>query len=144
MRYITTRGEWEALYDAENKKLALDDFWLAMLKSPSLAKNVIKRYFDQVEMANKLFTTYKEGWKTDMGMLYIILGNPDLVNRTEKSEEWIYEKNEDFPKMKFTFDKVPNIFADNQFVLRREKDFRDVWFKAIDMWRKGRFESIFK
>jgi hypothetical protein len=33
-----------------------------------------------VRQANRLFTNYKEGWKTDTGMYYILYGRPSSVS----------------------------------------------------------------
>lgn len=142
LRYFSTRSEWTKLDETENKKEALDNYWLSILRSPEIAKSVIRNYFDQVERANYYFTNYKEGWKTDMGMMYIILGPPDEVYRSEKGETWIYAKSEDLPKMKFFFMKRNSIFTDSHYVLERDTDFRGNWYKAVEMWRKGRFETL--
>jgi len=139
LRYMSTRAEWETLNTTSDKKAALDAYWLAISKTPDMAKSLIKRYFDNVEEANRLFTTYKEGWKTDMGMLYIILGPPDEVRRDEKSEEWVYNKTNESSKLRFTFERVPNIFSSDHYVLQRKSDYENDWFKGVDFWRKGKF-----
>src|SRR5690606_23865509 len=65
--YISTRKEHETLLAAENKKIALDQYWINMAKDEEKAKTLIREYFRQVEFANILFTDYKEGWMTDRG-----------------------------------------------------------------------------
>lgn len=144
LRYFSTRDEWNRLSSAENKKEALDRYWLDITKSTGRAKRIIKQYFDHVEYSNRFFTTYKEGWKTDKGMIFIIFGKPDEVHRSGEGEIWIYNKNEYFPKLKFSFAKVPNIFTNDHYVLIRDKNFQNEWFRAIDLWRNGRFEKIFE
>jgi GWxTD domain-containing protein len=144
LRYFSTRSEWDKLNTAINKKDALDNYWLSIFRSSEMAKSVIRNYFDQVEEANSLFTNYKEGWKTDMGMVFIIMGPPDEVFRNQAKEEWIYQKTEDLPKMKFTFEKINNIFTDNHYVLIRNADYRNEWYRAVEMWRKGRYETLIR
>ena len=90
-------------------------------------------------LANNYFTNYKEGWKTDKGMIFIIFGNPDEVYKNDVGELWIYRKNDNFPKMRFSFAKVPNIFTDDHYTLLRSHSYQNNWFKAIQLWRRGTF-----
>jgi len=142
LRYFSTRSEWALLSKAEEKKKALDSYWLQVTRSPEKAKKIIRSYFRRIQEANYLFSNYKEGWKTDRGMIYVIYGLPGSVNRTEDGEMWTYEKNAEFPRMKFSFARVPNIFSNEHHVLIRDKSFQNDWFKAVDFWRKGKFKEI--
>jgi len=144
LRYFSTRSEWKKLRNAKDKKKALDNYWMQVTRSEQRAVKIIKNYFERVRLANLYFTNYKRGWKTDMGMIYIVFGKPRQVYRSEDGELWIYEKNEDFPKLRFSFAKVPNIFTNDHYVLIREKSYQNYWFKAVDKWRKGRIESLSK
>jgi GWxTD domain-containing protein len=139
--YITTRAERERLANADDKKKELDKFWINLTKNPDNARGLIRNYYQRVREANSYFTGYKEGWKTDMGMIYILYGSPDEVYRDEEKEEWIYQKIEDIPKLSFSFMKVRNIFTDNHYVLVRSKDYERHWYRIVDMWRKGRFSQ---
>ena len=46
--------------------------------------NCLKLCFSSV---TSLFTSYKQGWKTDKGMIYIIFGAPDEVLKDGEREE---------------------------------------------------------
>src|SRR5690606_9669164 len=46
--YISTRKEHEQLMEAENKKLALDHYWINMIRDEEKAKALIREYFRQV------------------------------------------------------------------------------------------------
>ncbi len=140
--YITTRAERERLMSGNDRKKEMDRFWLTLAKSPDNAKNLIKAYYQRVREANYYFSAYKEGWKTDMGMIYILYGPPDEVYRDEEKEEWKYDKIEDIPSLTFSFMKVKNIFTDKHFVLVRSKDYERQWYRIVDMWRKGRFSNV--
>lgn len=134
--YITTRKEYQEIApDLQNKK-ALDKFWLATVGSPQKARSAIKNYYQFVEAANVLFTSYKEGWKTDRGMIYTIMGPPLVVTKYQNREEWKYRNRADM-EIVFTFLKISNIFSDNHYELMREKTLDRPWFLAIDRWRKG-------
>ncbi len=137
LRYFSTRNEWNKLNASENLKKAFDDYWMKVTKSEQKARRIIKQYFDQVMLANNYFTNYKEGWKTDQGMIFIIFGNPDEVYRNEEGELWIYKKDDNLPKMRFSYAKVPNIFTENQYTLLRSHSYQNNWFKAVQLWRRG-------
>ena len=38
------------------------------------AKSLIAIYYNRIQNANLHFTTFKEGWKTDRGMIYVVFG----------------------------------------------------------------------
>ncbi len=136
--YITTRLEKRKLIDAESKKKAMDRFWIKITNSQSRAKNIIRRYYGNVSRANELFTNYKDGWKTDQGMIFTIFGLPNQIFRNGSSETWVYIKKEDRPKLKFTFIKEKNIFTKSHYKLKRDKSYEKYWYRTIDLWRKGR------
>ncbi|UII33386.1 GWxTD domain-containing protein [Fulvivirga ulvae] len=137
--YITTKEENMQLQNINGDKKAFDKFWLDLTKSPDRAKSIIKNYFDRVESANRLFTSYKEGWKTDMGLIYIIFGPPDEVTKSNGEETWLYLASPDLPKLKFNFIRTASVFSSSHFVLVRDKSYTSSWYRAIDLWRKGRF-----
>jgi hypothetical protein len=83
-----------------------------------------KSYFF-IKKANELFTSYKEGWKTDRGMVYVIFGNPDRVFRENKKEIWLYGD------IRFEFKIISNLFAPKMYVLLRDKGYEKIWIKKI-------------
>ncbi len=138
IRYISTREEWKRLEQNNFSKEAVDRFWLKIGQTEERAKKMIKGYYEGVEAANRYFTNYKEGWKTDQGMIYILYGAPDVVNVTEGQEEWIYHKTTINPEIKFTFVRVKNPFTDRHLVLLRRKEYTKAHYDTISQWRRGR------
>jgi GWxTD domain-containing protein len=139
LRYISTSDEMDAMTEEEDPKQALDRYWLKVTRSQERAKDVIKNYYRQVYQANQFFTTYKEGWKTGQGMVYLLYGPPDEVYRSEGEERWIYnEESNLLESLSFTFVKVRNIFTNKHYNLLRDEDYRRFWYRNIDLWRKGR------
>jgi len=122
----------------ENKKEAFETFWLDMTKSADGAQWIIRSYFDRIEEANYFFTNYKEGWKTDMGMVFIILGPPDEVYKDGEKESWHYRSEGKDPLVIFNFLHIKSLFTDQQYMLIRDNQYKSYWYKAIDSWRKGR------
>ena len=82
------------LAEKQQKFLA---FWKKRSPNPNAQRNEkMALYYARVEYANKHFTRYREGWRTDMGLVFILLGPPSNVERypfqiDEKPEEvWQY------------------------------------------------------
>ena len=58
--YITTRGEFQQLKKDLTNKQALDKFWLSTLGSPEKARAAISKFYQNIEDANTLFSSYKK------------------------------------------------------------------------------------
>lgn len=85
MTYIAGGTEISKIEDAEDysEKLALyQEYWKSKDPSPNTEENeVLNEYYRRIDYANKHFKHYFDGWKTDMGMIYIVLGPPSNVER---------------------------------------------------------------
>lgn len=136
--YISTRKEHETLLLAEDKKKALDEYWISLTRNPEIAKELIRNYFRMVEFANILFTDFKEGWKTDRGMVYIVMGPPQEVNFYLDREVWSYAGMDASSKIRFTFARAKTILSPHFYTLNRSRAYQPVWFKNISQWRSGR------
>ena len=138
--YISTSQEMGELQDSEDPKRALDNYWLRVTRSRERAVEVIREYYRQVTEANRMFTNYKEGWKTGRGMVYVLYGAPDEVYRTADRETWIYGEERNLIEIQFVFAKVKNIFSQKHYELIPDSDYGKFWYRNIDLWRKGRKE----
>jgi GWxTD domain-containing protein len=138
--YISTSQEIGEMEDSEDPKKALDNYWLKVTRSRERAKEVIREYYHQVTEANALYTTYKEGWKTGQGMVYVLYGAPDEVYRAADRETWIYSEERNLIEIQFVFAKVKNIFTQKHYELIPDSDYGKFWYRNIDLWRKGRKE----
>ncbi len=136
--YISTRKEHESLLLATDKKKALDEYWIGLTRNPETAKDLIREYFRQIEFSNLLFTDFKEGWKTDKGMIYIVMGAPQEVNFYLDREVWSYGGMNESSKIRFTFARVKNILSPHYYTLNRSRAYQPVWFKNISLWRSGK------
>lgn len=135
--YICTKQENEKLRQAGNDKKKFDQVILSITGNAERARTFMRTYFKRVELANQYFTSYKEGWKTDRGMIYIIFGVPEEVYLFDDREVWEY-KNEQ-TKIRFQFTKSPSLFDPDNYVLIRDKKFNTPWLDMVDLWRKARF-----
>ncbi len=135
--YMTTRAERSKFGASPIKKTALDQFWLDLAGNRDFARRVIKAYYENVEYANVWFSDYREGWKTDRGMMLIVFGKPGFVQRTGSTETWLYEERAATPSLRFTFDRKQGALGQSIWELRRTEDYSTYWYTTVDQWRKG-------
>lgn len=131
-RYITKRTEFDKMITSNKQKEAIDKFWLSRAKDKDFAKDLIKTYYTRIQIANRDFTTYKEGWKTDRGMLYIIFGPPNQIKKTIDGEEWRYASSGKRNEVRYEFKKV-----NGQTLLFRSDYYKRPWDVEVYEWRKG-------
>ena len=80
MRYILQDDEWRKLSKAKNteKEALFLEYWSGRDPTPETPANeVMDEFFSRVYYSNANFKSYIPGWKTDMGMIYILFGPPD-------------------------------------------------------------------
>lgn len=144
LAYIMTDSEYEELMSIEDEdslKVAMDRFWLSNIKNSNLAEDVISLYYTRVEEANKQFSNYKEGWKTDLGMVYILFGQPWSVNDVLNSRVILsYTYNLDDPERNYLF-RVSDIrgkyFPFDNYILQREIYYYTLEYRQKQRWRTG-------
>lgn len=136
LRYITSRDEYEQLFAHDDARYALERFWNRTAGNPDRAQELIIRYFNRVENANILFTSFVPGWQTDRGMIYIIFGPPHKVHKSDDRETWEYTEGMNLPSARFVFHYSENNFSNNHFLLERSPGFRSIWNHAVSVWRR--------
>ena len=146
--YLTSQDEMTALLTAPKPKAALDDFWIKCGGNVDKSRELIRIFYTRVMYSNYYFTSYKDGWRSERGMIYIIYGPPDKVYKTADGESWGYKKPNVRSKwgsrftvtdsyLFFNFKKRDNIFSNNDFYLSRSESLVTFWDRAIANWRKG-------
>ena len=138
LKYLTTRQEFKNLQDRGANKETIDDFWFRVAGNRERGKAIIREFYNRIEEANRFFTSYLEGWKTDRGMIYLIYGPPNVIYKTLDSENWIYGEQNNVLSVNFTFYKVDNPFTENDYYLSRSPVYRSSWYRAVDSWRQGK------
>ena len=137
LSYISSEEEYAKLNNSMKPKFTVDSFWLSIGGSEDYSKKLIKAFYQKVEYANRSFTSYKEGWKTDRGMIYIVFGKPDGVYRHNDQEEWDYE-NVNGNSITFSFRKRKDLYSnDDDYELTRKPMYESYWKFMIEKWRKG-------
>ncbi len=139
--YITSTDERSKIQKAVNPKRELDNFWINQGGNKETARQMIQQYYRRVEFANRHFTTFKEGWKTDKGLIYIVFGTPSKVKRNAEAEEWQYPKKSLAGEQRFVFSHRPNLFSPRHHELIRAMEYDIYWYTAVEQIRKGLSES---
>jgi GWxTD domain-containing protein len=141
VRYLTNNAEYDKLKNNPDSKKAMDEFWLISGGNVTKAKRLIKIYYNRVQDANLYFAAQTEGWKTDRGLIYLVFGAPDMVQRKQNTEVWTYGESDNLSSYNFTFVRVFNPFTQKDFRLVRDPAYKSVWFLMVDNWRKGRIKE---
>ena len=140
-RYIATRDEYNRLLNSAHPKLALDQFWLDCAGTPDKARNLIRIYYDRVEEANTYFSGLQEGWRTDRGMVHIVMGIPDRIRRDGWREVWLYGEEGNPNSITFVFNRRSHDLDGNIFILERNHMYRTSWDRMVTSWRNGRIHG---
>jgi GWxTD domain-containing protein len=99
LKYIATDSEHDRLVEAPPSKREelFQVFWKSKDPSPSTPENEkMEEYYRRIDYANRQFSGYGGGWKTDMGKVYVIFGPPSDIKREPFShhskpyEIWYY------------------------------------------------------
>ena len=91
--------------ELDGKKKFLDRFWKERDPSPGTKTNeLLMDYYKRYEDANQKFSTpNREGWKTDMGRVYMVYGPPAQIEKHEFESDkkpyqiWYYFQLKDQP-----------------------------------------------
>ncbi|MDZ7807941.1 MAG: GWxTD domain-containing protein [Gracilimonas sp.] len=124
----------------DSLKAAVDRFWLSNIKNSSLARSVISMYYHRVEEANKLFSNFKEGWKTDMGMVYILFGPPFYQTKSLNEMKWAYSYDLTAPEYNFVFERNKSrsdVYPFEHYVLQRDNVYFQLEYKVRELWLSG-------
>ncbi len=135
MVFICTTNEFNDLLASNGDKVTFDKTVLSITRDKDRAKRFMRSYYSRVELANRYFTSYKEGWKTDKGMIFTIFGLPDEIRKTSQNEIWYYKGS----RTKFVFVKKGSVYDPDYYIMIRDDRFTSLWYNAVDLWRKSRF-----
>jgi GWxTD domain-containing protein len=99
LKYVANKKEVDKLKKAspDEKLDKFVEFWKGHDPTPGTQINEwMDEYYRRVQYTNENFSIFREGWKTDMGMIYIIFGPPSDVERhpfdsdSKPYEIWYY------------------------------------------------------
>ncbi|MFL2983751.1 MAG: GWxTD domain-containing protein [Candidatus Neomarinimicrobiota bacterium] len=85
MRYILSTEENKNLKNASkaDREKLFYNFWKRRNPSKNKENNkLMEEYYERVEYTNEQFSGWQPGWETDRGMIYILFGPPDQIQRS--------------------------------------------------------------
>lgn len=138
MRYITSLQEWDRITGAKDQRREVEKFWTDAAGSRDRAREAIDAFYSRVESANRHFTGWTEGWRTDRGLVHIIFGTPNTIRKNGDAEVWTYGDETNLMSLSFIFEKRVGPYTDNDLVLRRDPNFKTAWYRNVESWRNGR------
>ena len=103
MKYILTSSERKNAKGKKGKDLEslFLEYWEKRDPTPGTSLNeLMEEYYIRVNYVNEYFNmSWKEGWETDFGMVYILFGSPDEIQRsnlnsssTSNYQVWYYNR----------------------------------------------------
>lgn len=140
--YLSTMAEYRDLRTEPNRKLAVDNFWLRMGNSVERSRELIRVFYNRVVYSNLYFTSNKEGWKTDQGMIFILFGPPNRIQMTGTGERWYYFARRRSKAVEFRFDRQPDAFYTQHLVWVKTTESQVYWNEAVRSWRNGKVYSM--
>ncbi len=140
--YLTTLAEYKDLRTEPNRKLAVDDYWLRIGKSIEKSRELIRIYYNRVIYSNLYFSSNKEGWKTDQGMVFILFGPPNRIQMTGSGESWYYYAKRKSKTVEYKFQREQDAFSDQNMIWKRSTDSQMFLNEAIRSWRNGKVYSM--
>ncbi len=135
LRYLNTRKEFYAMLQ-DDPAHTLQEFWFFDGRSEERSQKMMTTYYSRVQRANELFTSHKEGWKTDRGMIFIVYGPPDHIYNESDSEVWEYGEDADYNDLSFEFKIQQTNLNSQDYILIRDKDYKESWFQLVKHWRE--------
>lgn len=126
--------------DPDSLKQEIDRFWLKNVRNKSQARSVIELYYQRVEEANKQFSSFKEGWKTDTGMIYILFGPPWYVETSLDRMTWSYAYNRNDPEYNYNFRKSKmrsEFYPFDNYILQRNQFYFNIQYQQVQLWLTG-------
>jgi len=99
LKYIADKREFDKLKNAspDERLQKFEEFWKNHDPTAGTDANEgMDEFYRRVQYTNENFSVFRDGWKTDMGMIYIIFGPPDDIERhpfdleTKPHEIWYY------------------------------------------------------
>lgn len=104
LRYVATQTEIDKINSGKNeteKILLFQEFWQSLDPTPNTERNeAFDDYYKKVQYANNNFKSYTEGWLSDKGQIYIVLGQPTNIEKSQDPtrrvvyERWVYGSRE--------------------------------------------------
>jgi GWxTD domain-containing protein len=140
--YLTTLAEYRDLRKEPNRKLAVDNYWLKTGNNMEKSRELLRIFYNRVVYSNLYFTSNKEGWKTDQGMIFILFGPPSRIQMTGTGESWYYFAKRKSKTVEFKFTRQHDTFSIQNLVWSKTTEAQVYWNEAVRSWKSGKVYSM--
>lgn len=143
LAYLMKKDEYKKILSMQSSNelmKSIERFWLNKIHNKAKARNVLQLYYERVEQANRLYSNFQEGWKTDPGMIYILFGPPLYIEHGFGEMTWFYTFDSGTKTPHIYFKDVQygnNNFPFQHFVLKRSPELFNLEYKQIQAWHDG-------
>ena len=106
LRYVAndeTIDKLESIKSKDEKEERFRMFWKELDPTPNTSFNEsMNEYYQRIKYANEQFKSYSDGWLTDMGMVFVVMGPPLSVEKQSyfgnniQYRVWVYPGNRTF------------------------------------------------
>lgn len=106
LRYVAndeTIDKLESIKGKDEKEERFRMFWKDLDPTPNTSFNeAMNEYYQRIKYANEQFKSYSDGWLTDMGMVFVVMGPPMSVEKQSsfgnniQYRVWVYPGNRTF------------------------------------------------
>lgn len=134
LRYLNARKEFSAMLQ-DDPTHTIQEFWFFEGRAKDRSQEMQRTYYARAQRANELFSSYKEGWKTDRGMIFMVYGPPDNVFYQEDREVWEYGSAAEYNDLRFDFMMSNTPLNHQEYILNRQDDYKDSWHLVVENWR---------
>lgn len=142
LRYIMNKEEYNGMEAANFSKSYIENFWSSIAGNEIRSKKIAEVYYDRVTYANGQFSSFKPGFLTDRGMVFIVFGKPTNIYRRSTHETWVYGDENNMMALSFTFSLEEIGPFGKDFILSRSPSYKNLWFRAVETWRNGRYTTF--
>jgi GWxTD domain-containing protein len=143
LAYLMGSEEYDHLLSIQNEdslEKTVNQFWYNHIENRAKAKALKEQYYDRATTANKEFANFKEGWKTDQGMTFILFGNPWIIDKDLGKETWFYTYDRTDEEKTFTFERTKvesSSYPFKNYILKRNFDYNNVLYQQKRLWFSG-------
>ena len=84
------RDQWKELETTEQRRAFIDWFWARRDVDLRDSRNPFKlSFYERVATANQRFRGFPRGWKSDRGLVWVIIDRPDAMGRRTSAQDRI-------------------------------------------------------
>lgn len=136
LNYIAASNEIKEIISAKSDSSVRENLIQFWKEHGGLDK--MSQYYQRVSQANRFFSSCIDGWRTPMGMYYIVCGAPDNVEcNGEWEERWSYYQSSTQISMTVVFRLAQETINIDERFYRIEQVYSnaDLWGYYVNRWR---------